>query len=108
MMRQARFVAVVAALASSLSDTAAAAPRAVSPRGMLVQQLGIAASDARSGVVMAGYRGTLPAARWHLLAKLGDRPAQRLGGSVFAPHRPARRRCIAGPRSRRCGRAGLP
>jgi hypothetical protein len=84
-MRQARFVAVVAALASSLSDTAAAAPRAVSPRGMLVQQLAIAASDARSGVVMAGYRGTLPTARWHLLAKLGDRPAQRLGGSVFAP-----------------------
>ncbi len=60
-------------------------PRTVSPRDMLVQQSALAVGGERVGVLMAGIRRTHGVRRWTLLAKLGDRPLQRLGGSVFAP-----------------------
>jgi hypothetical protein len=48
---------------------------------MVVQQLDLSASSARSGIVMAGHRGS----RWQLFAKLSNRRVQRLGGAAFGP-----------------------
>jgi hypothetical protein len=78
LVRAAPVVVVVAVLSVALLPNAASAqasvstPKAVSPRGLLVQQSAVAAGGDRTAVLMAGYRAPGRRRDFSLHARLGN------------------------------------
>lgn len=87
--------AVAPVLLSALLAAAASAqaqvtgPRAVSPRGLVVQESAVGAGGGRTAVLMAGHRGAGRHARFSVLARVGQDErlgrVQRLGQNGSAP-----------------------